>query len=110
MRQGKVGARRAIQDLESEQFSSQAELRRRAYQPLQAELARVGAAVDLAIEEHVARFDAQAIGRSPDALAQPANIQQLLAQRRAFGGGDEQLVAELAADTVPRGDQVVSLK
>src|SRR5436853_1620946 len=110
MRQGKVGARRAIQDLESEQFSSQAELQRRAYQPLEAELARVGAAVDLAIEEHVARFDAQAVGRSPAALAQPANIQQLLAQRRGFGGGDQQLVAELTAETEPRRYQVVYLK
>src|SRR5438477_2822128 len=110
MRQGKVGARRAIQDLESEQFSSQAELRRRAYQPLQAELARIGAAVDLAIEEHVARFDAQAVGRSPAPLAQSANNQQLLAQRGGFGGGDHQLVAELAAETEPRGDQVVYLK
>src|SRR5216110_314420 len=110
MRQGKVGARRAIQDLESEQFSSQAELRRRAYQPLEAELARVGAAVDLAIEEHVARFDAQAVGGCPSALAQSANIQQLLAQRQGFGSGDHQLVTQLAAETEPRGYQVAYLK
>src|SRR5439155_27051929 len=47
---------------------------------------------------------------SPTALAQSANIQQLLAQRQGFGGGDHQLVAELTAETEPRGYQVVYLK
>src|SRR5947208_2558979 len=100
----------ALGDLQSHQFSRHTErLLSIADEAIKPQLARVGAAVDLAIEEHIARFDAQAVGRSPAALAQPANIQQLLAQRQGFGSGDHQLVAELTAETEPRGYQVVYL-
>src|SRR5947208_59752 len=101
----------ALGDLQSHQFSRHTErLLSIADEAIKPQLARIGAAADLAIEEHLARLDAQAVGRSPAALAQPANIHQLLAQRRGFGGGDHQLVAELAAETEPRGDQAVYLK
>ena len=76
---------------------------------LQTQLARVGAAVDLAVEEHVAGLDAQAVGGGPAAFAQAVGapgVEQLLAQRRRFGARDQQLVAELAAEAQARDDQV----
>src|SRR2546428_3701380 len=103
--------RAAPGDLQPHQFPRHAErLLSIADEAIKPQLARIGAAVDLAIEEHVARFDAQAVGRSPAPSAHSANIEQLLAQRQGFGSGDEQLVAELAAETEPRGYQVVYLK
>src|SRR5207247_5110534 len=71
---------------------------------------RVGGAADLTVEQTLARSVAQPVARSPAAFAHPANIQQLLAQRQGFGSGDQQLVAELTAETEPRGYQVVYLK
>ncbi len=76
----------------------------------QAQLARIGAAVDLAVEEHVAGFDAQAVGRRPTAGAQSfvaPGLEQLVAQRCGFGRRHQQFVAKLSAEAQARDDEVV---
>ena len=105
----KVGAAGLVEDLEADQVAVAASKLHSRRKALQAQLARIGAAVDLAVEEHVAGLDAQAVGGGPAAVAQAfvaPGVEQLLAQRRGLGGGDQQFVAELAAEADAPIDQI----
>src|SRR6266850_2514389 len=106
MGDGKVRARLALDDLQPDELPRRFEFAvgRKA---LEAELARVGAAIDLPIEQNVAGFDAQTIGGVEAALAQTvfaAGVEEGLPQALAFGARHQQFVAELAAIAEP-GDQ-----
>src|SRR5262245_57304187 len=98
-----------VQDLEANQSARHLECSVRC-QTCQPELARIGAAVDLALEEHVAGFDPQAVGGGTAALGHLLHVEQLVAQRCRLGGGYQQLVAELAAEADAADHQVPGLE
>src|SRR6267378_3001144 len=97
----KIRIRRALDHLQADQFARPAEGPARiADETLEAELARVGAAVDLAVEENVAGFDAQAVDRLEAAFAHAfvaPGVEDGLPQTLALRPRRQQLIAELTA-------------
>src|SRR5260370_1735971 len=105
MGDGKIRIQWALDHLQADQFARQAEGPAPvADETLEAELARVGAAVDLAVEENVAGFDAQAVGRLESAFAHAfvaPGVEDGLPPTLALRPRHEQLVAQLAAVPQP---------
>src|SRR6266850_3226774 len=98
---GKIRIQWALDHLQADQFARQAERSPPvADEAIEAKLPRVGAAVDLAVEQNVAGFDAQAVGRLEAAFAHAfvaPGVEDGLPQTLALRPRRQQLIAELTA-------------